>query len=456
MRNTAVVIGGSLAGLLAARVLAEQVGQVTVIEREALTDDTLPRQHVPQGYHAHALLAAGAQTIDRLLPGIVDDLLADGAVQASIANGIWHHGGARRVRYRSRINPMGFTRPLLERAVRRRVAAVPGVTIETGVVARGLTGEAARITGVVIQRGGRTETVTADLVVDCTGRAARSLEWLAELGHEVPDVSEVHADLGYSTVIVDRRPGDLGGADFVFALQPAPGLRGAFVLPIEGNRWIVSLAGWHGDHPGRDHEGYLAFARSLPVPEVAALLERNGPARARTHRMPSSQWRHVERLRRPPAGHLVLGDAICSFNPVYGQGMSSAAQQADALGTVLRRHGVTSGRLAKAFYRRAARVVTAPWTIAVTSDFALPQTTGPKPLGTDVVNRYLAQVLLACHTSPAAAEQMYRVQNLLALPTSLMRPDRAVRTLLAARRSPARHATAPEVPSLPLVGVTNG
>jgi 2-polyprenyl-6-methoxyphenol hydroxylase-like FAD-dependent oxidoreductase len=175
MRNSAVVIGGSLAGLLAARVLVDQVGQFTIIEREVLDDSALPRQHVPQGYHAHALLAAGAHTIEGLLPGTVD-LLADGAVQASIANGIWHHGGARRVRYRSQINPMGFTRPLLERAVRRRVAALPGVTIETGVVARGLTGDAERITGVVVQRDGHNETVSADLVVDCTGRAARSLE----------------------------------------------------------------------------------------------------------------------------------------------------------------------------------------------------------------------------------------------------------------------------------------
>jgi 2-polyprenyl-6-methoxyphenol hydroxylase-like FAD-dependent oxidoreductase len=448
-REKAVVIGGGLGGLLAARALADGHRQVVIAERDELADDALPRQHVPQGLHAHALLAAGAESLSRMFPGIIEDLLASGAVRASIADGLWHHGGALRVRYQSRIDPMGFTRPLLERAVRRRVVALPGVTIETGVTVTGLTGDASRISGVVVQRGGRTETIGADLVVDCSGRAARSLDWLAEMGHELPEVSEVRADLGYSTVIVPRRPGDLGDADFLVALQPPSGLRGAFVIPVEGRRWIVSLTGWHGDHPGTDYASLLEFARGLPVPEVAELLERHGPLRPRTHRMLSSQWRHVQRLRRPPAGHLLLGDAICSFNPIYGQGMSSAALQADALAMAVRRHGLVGERLARVFYRKAARVVAA-WTIAVTSDFALPQTTGPKPVGADLVNRFMTQVLRACHVSPEIAEQMYRVQNLLASPMSLMRPDRVVRTLLAAQRSPAVSGTAPEA-ATPLV-----
>jgi hypothetical protein len=175
----------------------------------------------------------------------------------------------------------------------------------------------------------------------------------------------VHADLDYSTVIVKRHPGDLGGADFVVALEPPAGLRGAFVLPIEHGRWVVSLTGWHGDHPGSDYDSYLSFARSLPVPHVAALLERNGPVHATTHRLPSSQWRHVERWRRPAAGHLLLGDAICSFNPIYGQGMSSTALQADELATTLARYELRSRRLPRTFYQHAARIVAAPWTVAV-------------------------------------------------------------------------------------------
>jgi 2-polyprenyl-6-methoxyphenol hydroxylase-like FAD-dependent oxidoreductase len=449
-REKAVVIGGSLGGLLAARALADGQRRIVIVERDEFADDTLPRQHVPQGHHAHALLAAGAESLSRMFPGIIEELLTAGAVRASIADGIWHHGGALRVRYQSRIDPMGFSRPLLERAVRRRVVALPGVSVATGVTVSGLTGDAGRISGVVLQRGGRRETVGADLVVDCTGRAARSLDWLAEMGHELPDVSEVRADLGYSTVIVPRRPGDLGGADFLVALQPPSGLRGAFVVPIEARRWIVSLTGWHGDHPGSDYANVLEFARSLPVPEVAELLERHGPMRPRTHRMLSSQWRHVERLRRPPSGHLLLGDSICSFNPIYGQGMSSAALQADALAMAVRRHGLAGERLARVFYRRAARIVSAAWAIAVTSDFALPQTTGPKPVGADLVNRFMIQVLRACHVSPEIAEQMYRVQNLQASPVSLMRPDRVVRTLLAARRSPAVRGVAPEAET-PLV-----
>jgi 2-polyprenyl-6-methoxyphenol hydroxylase-like FAD-dependent oxidoreductase len=187
-RDKAVVVGGSLAGLLAARVLADGTRDVTIIERDEVADEALPRQFVPQGHHAHALLAAGARTLSRLFPGIMDDLLADGAVPANIAQGIWYQGGSVRVRYQSRINPLGFTRPLLERAVRRRVAALPGVTLEAGVTVRGLTGDADRVDGVVVQRSGSTATVGAGLVVDCTGRAARSVGWLADLGHEPPEM----------------------------------------------------------------------------------------------------------------------------------------------------------------------------------------------------------------------------------------------------------------------------
>ena len=437
MNDHAVINGASMAGLLAASVLSDRFTHVTLIERDELPDEAENRRGVPQGRHAHVLLAAGEQVLARLFPGIVDELLAAGAVPINAGDhALWHQAGAPRVRYHSEITALSFSRPLLEMIVCRRVKAIANVTMMTGTAVRGLEVDAdGCVRGVRVVRG--------DLVVDSTGRSAPLLRDLGALGHPAPPESHVKIDLLYATRLVRRRPGDIGGADCVFVMSETG--RFGVALPVEGDRWIVTLSGLHGDHPGKDPQSHVDFARSLPVPEIAELLGSAVDASpVMIHRMASSQRRHVEKLTDPPTGYVMLGDAICSFNAVYGQGMTSAALQAEALGRVLERHDASSPRLPKAFYRAAAKVVANPWTIAAGSDFNHPLTTGPKPPGTDVVNKYMAHVLRACHTSPAIAEQMMRVQNLLDAPTSLMRPDRMIRVFLASRRS-----TAPPIGTTP-------
>ncbi len=174
--------------------------------------------------------------------------------------------------------------------------------------------------------------------------------------------------------------------------------------PFEGDRWLVALAGFHGDHPPRDPEGFLAVARDLPSPLVAEIIETSDPLGGIvTHRLPSNQRRHVERLDRVPGGLVMLGDAVCSFNPIYGQGMSSAILQAEALGTVLDADDTLDERFVSRFYRRLAKVVTPIWQMSTDADFALPATRGPKAPGTDLVNRYMAKVMLAAQVSEDAA-----------------------------------------------------
>ena len=410
-----VVIGASMAGLAVAGILAPRVSAVTIIERDDVgaTGPTGNRPSVPQGRYAHALLAAGRDALGRIFPGVIDEVLdAGGLVVDGAANNIWYQVGGRRVRYPSDVDGICVSRPLLERTVRERVRALPNVAIVDQATVRTLrfASDRSAVVGVTVVRDGDEFELAADLVVDAGGRNAPLLDQLVDAGFAEVPTDRVKVDIAYSSRLVDREPGDLGGAEYLVAMASPPYGRGGIVLPVEGDRWIVTLNGSHGDRPPTDAEPFEAFARTVPVPELAELVARH------------------------PAGYVVVGDAVCSFNPAYGQGMTSALLQAERLADAVDRHGVTGARMPRAAYRAIAKVVDNPWRIAVGTDFAHPATTGPKPPGTDLINRYMKVVLRACLVSPDVNERMVRVQNLLAPPTSLMRPDVVVRAFLAARR----------------------
>ena len=294
------------------------------------------------------------------------------------------------------------------------------------------------MTGVKVFDGTTSRDLPADLVVDCSGRASHGALWMEDLGYQAPETVEVRCDVRYASVILPRRQGDVDKTFSVVIESPPHGKRAAFLLPIEGDRWIATITAGYGAEAPTDEASFRAAAATLPSPEMHRLLEsldELGPLA--THRLISSKRRRYERLRDVPAGFLALGDAICSFNPLYAQGMSSAVLQAVALGECLQGHE-NDQALVRAFYRRAAKVIANPWQIAVGSDFAYPETTGPKPAGTDLVNRYIARVLRAAQVSPEVNTAMILVQNLLAPPSSLMRPS-MMRAVRRASRDLARH-----------------
>jgi 2-polyprenyl-6-methoxyphenol hydroxylase-like FAD-dependent oxidoreductase len=193
---------------------------------------------------------------------------------------------------------------------------------------------------------------------------------------------------------------------------------------------MVTLAGVHGDVPGTTEDEVLTFARSLLSPALAQLIEQAGPLTSvASYRYPSSQRRRYEKVRRLLPGFVTLGDAACSFNPIYGQGMSCAALQAKALGDTVREVGVRSDDLPRRFHRRAARIIDAPWSIAVGADFLHPKTQGPKPRGTALINGYVLRVIKATHTSVPLARSFNQVLNLVAPTSSLARPSVVARVL---------------------------
>lgn len=245
-------------------------------------------------------------------------------------------------------------------------------------------------------------------------------------------------DVAYASRIFQRDRSRDTGYDFAIVLAGPPTGRQGVAIRMEGDRWIVTLAGVHGERPPSDDAGFLAFARSLPAPDIAELVESSVPLGAIvTHRLHSNQRRHVERMRRVPGGLVLLGDAVCSFNPTYGQGMTTATLQAEALGRALDQTTGVDARVVKAFYKRAAKAITPAWQLTTGADFALPATKGRKAPGTDLLNRLMPHVFHAARVDAAVCLRVIEVTSLLRPPPALLTPAMMLRVFRASRRRPA-------------------
>jgi deazaflavin-dependent oxidoreductase (nitroreductase family) len=434
MRSTAVVVGASVAGLAAARVLSDHFESVVVLERDELPDTNAPRRGVPQGPHSHVLVAAGLREFERLLPGFQADLVSAGGTAIDICSELYlsrYHRAWPSVP--SGVEFATLSRPMLELILRERVAKLPGVVIRAGVAVQALTGTPDTVTGVELATGDR---ITAELVVDCTGRAGRSDRWMTELGLPVPEEIDIKIGLGYATRLFRRGPDDLPGWKGIVTLPEAPRETTVGVaFPIEDDRWLVGLIGWHVDALPDDDESFAAAVRALPDPAIGELLDRVEPlTRPVTARLRSNHRRLFERLDRVPAGYVALGDAICSFNPFYGHGMTVAVQEAVALGATLEQHDRASAQMARDYYQKAAAVIAAPWQVAVDGDFAYPTTTGPRPRGVDARNRFATRLMLASQVVPELKKTFFSVLQLVEPPERLMRPGVVMQALVHGRR----------------------
>ncbi len=435
----AVVIGGSIGGLLAARVLSGYFDRVTVVERDPIPKGVETRQSVPQGHHVHALFGGGVAVIERLYPGIFEELVAAGAVACDFAKDLrWYHQGVWKLRTESGLRSFWQSRPFLETHVRRRTAGAPGVHCLERCEAVRLLSDAAgtRITGVEVRYRGEaehTERLAADLVVDASGRGSRVPQWLASLGYAAPEETTVGVDIRYASRFYERR-GDAGHDWRVLAVFATPPgrTRAGYLFPVEGGRWLATAVGRLTDHPPGDERGYLEFLRSLEVPDFYETVKDARPlSPVSTFHFPAQRWRRYDRLPRIPDGLIVLGDAVCSFNPVYGQGMSVCALQADLLDRMLRDCGgaATPAGFSKRFFRRAAGLVATPWLIATGSDFMYPQTQGRRPFGTGLLNWYFARVFRLCAWDRNVLLRFYRVLHLLVQPITLFHPSILFRVL---------------------------
>lgn len=425
----AVVVGGSVAGLLASRILADRFETVTLVERDPLPGEPVVRRGVPQGRHFHVLLRAGRATLEDLFPGYGEDLLSAGGLMIDGATDVrFYDRGGYFAPAPGRFDLYCATRPLIEHVVRRRVLDRDGIEVRSECqVTDYLTDEAATtVEGVVVREGDGETELPADLVVDATGRTSRTPPWLEDHGYVPPPVDEVRVDLAYSSVFVERPPDD---RRMLFVAPTEPHGRGGGAIPVEDDRWLVTLVGLHDEEPPTEVDEFTDYAARLPVPALEGLLDRNEllSRGAERYPFPSSIRRRYEDLDRFPDGLVVTGDAVASFNPLYGQGMSVAALEAVQL-----HHALTSAGLRDLplrFFDRVEEVTDVAWKMAVSADFAFEETTGPKPSGTDLFNRYVSRLVRRAHTDGRLTGEFYRVIHMETPPTSLLRPSTVWRVL---------------------------
>lgn len=431
-----MVLGGSIAGLLAARMLTDAYREVVVVDRDILTAATGLRRAVPQGSHIHALLARGQQILDMLFPGFTDELAGIGAPVGDFGTSLrWYFNGTMIQKAETGLVCVAAGRPLLEGRIRRRVRALPNVTFRerTDILGLAASPDGRRVTGARVQdqAGGSAEVVPADLVVDTTGRGSRTPRWLGELGYPAVPEDRVTMDLTYTTA--DFRaplPVDPIGDDIAIIPVATPAMRRGAIFARLPDRYAVSLTGILGDRPPTDREGLLAYVKSLPVPEILEAVQAAEPlGEPSSFRFPASIRRRYEQMPALPDGLLVLGDAACVFNPVYGQGMTVAAIEALVLG----RHLADGPPRPRRFFRDLARAIDAPWDMSAGADLGFPEVVGRRTRKVRLANAYIPRLQAAAAHDGALSAAFLRTAGLIDPPQALMRPRVLARVFRAGR-----------------------
>jgi 2-polyprenyl-6-methoxyphenol hydroxylase-like FAD-dependent oxidoreductase len=374
MGEHAVVIGGSITGLATAKVLSSRFTKVTVVERDHLPDDAEFRAGVPQGRQLHVLLRRGLDLLEGLFPGFGDELRQAGAEELLWGRDLrWYHFGGWKNPNQSALSSIFGSRLLMESVLRRRLRSDGKVAIREATKVDGLLGDGGRVTGLELDGG---EKLEADLIVDASGRESKAVSWLEKLGQPRPAEQIVNANLGYSTRMYRRPPGFQPGwkALLVHATPPKHNRIGA-ILPAEGDRWQVVMCGVNGDYPPTDEQAFLEFAGSLPGGEFRPALERAEPLSSiYGYRRTANRLFRFDKLDTRLRRFVALGDAVCAFNPVYGQGMTTGTIGACLLGECLDKYSLDE--VAGPFQKRLSKALTVPWFLATTEDFRYPETEG--------------------------------------------------------------------------------
>ena len=443
----AVVIGAGIAGLASAAALSPHFERVIVFERDALPETVEPRPSIPQGRHVHTLLAGGLSALERLLPELSGELIRGGAVRMCcdldfrIERLPYEPVPARDFGFHS----YTLSRPLLEHCLRRALLARPNVSIEPECRVLGLIprGESAAPRALTYKRGrAHPEQMACDLVLDCSGRGEITLQFLRQLGWPEPEETQLGIDVAYTTRSFARPPAQGRDWKAVLTFGHAPlSSKGGLLAPIEGERWLVSLGGRHSERPPPDAAGYMEFLHSLRTPTLARALAAVPALEAEPAHFvfPASTRRHFERMPAQPLRLLALGDARCRFNPLYGQGMSVAAQQARALAECLQRRaaGDPWPELSAQFTRLATQIADQAWNMSAISDFLFRQTTGPRPpdLRERLVRIAALQQLVG--EDPEIHRLAARVNHLLDPPSVLKSPEIEARVRKILERGPS-------------------
>ncbi|MBX9257781.1 FAD-dependent monooxygenase [Desmonostoc muscorum CCALA 125] len=437
----AVVIGGSIAGLLAAKVLTKYFERVTVIERDNFTPEAEHRHGVPQSPHVHTLLKRGLQSLEELFPGIEAQLADSGASAIDWGNDLpWLGFAGWAPRFNSGLITHTCSRNLLEQTIRSRLAAEDNLVFmqEGQVISLLSSSDRSSVTGVRVRFRNQPETdLTADLVVDASGRNSPAAQWLEAMGYAAPQETVINSFLGYASCWY-QPPANLqyDWQCLYVTVQPPNNNRGGVIYKVEGNRWILTLIGVGKDYPPTDKDGFLDFARSLRSPIIYEAIKDAQPLSSiYGYRRTENRLRHYEKLKRLPEGFVLVGDAVCAFNPVYGQGMTVAALDAltldQCLNQQLSKHsdGNLIG-LSRHFQKQLNKVIGVPWLMTTGEDLRWHTTEGGQPdFISRLMQRYLDQVLLLQTENAEIHKTFLEVIHMLKPPTAFFQPSISTKVL---------------------------
>lgn len=432
-----------MAGLLAARVLADYFETVTIVERDYLPATCQPRRGVPQSYQVHVLLVQGQRILEQLFPGLEAELTAAGAATIDWTSDCAMFGfGGWEPRFKSGLITRTCSRNFLEWSVRNRLAAYSNIRFQENSQVVGLLSnpDQTRVTGVRVHPNYRAQersvaetALTANLVVDASGRNSQASQWLEALGYPVLQETVINSFVGYASRWYQRSDisiadADADGQSLLVWSKPPNSSRAGMLYPIEGERCIVTLTGVGRDYPPTDEAGFLEFARSLRTPSLYEAIKNAQPlSPIYSYRRTENRLRHYERLSRYPEGFVALGDAACAFNPIYGQGMTVAAMGAVALAQCLAEQNQQGNELAgltRRFHQQLAKVNGIAWMMATSEDLRWSTTEGSQP---SIINRlmqwYIDRVRSVTINNPKALEAFLEVLHLVKPPTTLFQPN---------------------------------
>ena len=417
-----IVIGGSIAGLVSVRVLLNHFDKVTLVERDQLPDSPITRPGVPQASHVHVLLQKGHQLLEELFPGLSQDLQAQGALRLDWG-GDWHFLTPWGWLPKKRLELEGLfcSRLLLEWYLRQRLLQENGFFLQAGSKVQSLVYNQNRVTGVIFQADQDVHSLEGNLVVDASGRNSQFPNWLKQLGYETVSTTQVNPFLGYASRWY-QVPTDFSAAQgMMLTRKPGVTRREGFLYPIEGNRWIITLSGIEGDYPTADEKEFLEFAKTLRHPMLYQAISSAKPiSPIRCYRGTDNVWHHYESLSAMPEGIVALGDAVCAFNPAYGQGMTVATMEAKTLDHFLSRMSPTSKGFSLKFQRKVANLLKIPWLIATGEDFRWEATTGKRPEWLyQIFQRYFDQVTQLATKDLETTVKWIKVTQLVETPTTL-------------------------------------
>lgn len=426
--SKAWVLGGSVAGLLAARALSDHYDEVFIVERDASIGEKTPRKGAPQGRHVHALLPRGVSAVEKMFPGIFAEIVDAGATNGDLCGDAqWCPGGHRLKRSESKLRVIAATRPFIESFIAKRVDKLENVKLVADTVGTGFRVENGKVTGIKLRdRSGAERVECAEVFVDATGRASQLPKWLEEAGFQAPPEDRIDVKLQYATARFRRSSApnlDLYAA-IVGASADQP--RGGIAQAVEDDVLQVSMAEY-SNAPPKDVEAFVEYAKTLPQPDLYNwMVGAEAIDQVKTQRVPSTYRRHFDRVKGLPDGLLAIGDAICAFNPVYAQGMTVAAVEAELLGECLARG---KQNLSRRFFKAIRQVTGITWQIGSTNDLSLPQVDGKRDWGTKIIGGWIRRVQQAATIDADIAERFIRVAALLDPPSSLLSPMFAWRVL---------------------------